>query len=178
MCSFLPYSKVTESHIYTYVLSYYGPIIVYHKILNRVPCALQEDLVVNPSYFTSSHLLTPNSQYFAGNTPIPGNLTTVSYRHGPKITSGPLCFLSASVCAICSSLVETTPFRPVSEMPTPAEQSGHPEWPWGGSSIRNSILPSPEASVILNVHGASSTMIWISKQLRSCSLQKRPFSFP
>ena len=83
-----------------YVLSHYGPIIVYHKILSRVPCALQEDLVVNPSYFTSSHLLTPNSQYFPGNTPIPGNLTTVSYRHGLKITSGPLCFLSASVGAI------------------------------------------------------------------------------
>ena len=47
------------------------PVIVCHEILNSAPCALQQDLVVNPSCFTSSHLLTPNSPYFPGNTPHP-----------------------------------------------------------------------------------------------------------
>ena len=52
-------------------MSVFVPTIVCHEILNSAPCALQQDLVVNPSCFTSLHLLTPNSPYFPGNTPPP-----------------------------------------------------------------------------------------------------------
>ena len=39
-------------------------IMVYQRILNIIPCAIQPDLVVY-SIYNSLHLLTPNSQSFA-----------------------------------------------------------------------------------------------------------------
>ena len=40
-------------------------IMVYHRILNIVPCAIQSDTVVYPSYIHNSlHLLVPNAQSF------------------------------------------------------------------------------------------------------------------
>ena len=45
----LPYSKVTQ--LYTYILFFiFFSIMVYHRILNMVPCAMPYDLVVYPSY--------------------------------------------------------------------------------------------------------------------------------
>ena len=47
-------------------------IMVYHKILNIVSCAVQKDFVVYPLYFNSLDLLTPNSHS------IPPTLATTS----------------------------------------------------------------------------------------------------
>lgn len=174
VCSFLPCSSRWATHACV-CSSPSSSVTRYWIALPKQP-----DLVVNPSCFTSSHLPTPNSPYFPGNTPIPGNLTSVSYRHGLKITSGPLCFLSASVGAswLQPDGNHTFPSRQWDANASRAAWAPRVAMQRLLTAIPDSILPSPEVSVILNVHGASSTMIWISKQLRSCSLQKRPFSFP
>ena len=36
-------------YIYTFFVTFFS-ILVYHRILNIVPCAIQKDLVVYPSY--------------------------------------------------------------------------------------------------------------------------------
>ena len=51
LCQFLPYSKVNQLYIYIHPLFYGSPShLGHHRILNRVPCAIQQDLVVYPSY--------------------------------------------------------------------------------------------------------------------------------
>ena len=51
-------------------------IMVYHKILNIVPCAIQQDLIYTIYLiYTSWHLLIPNSQPFP---PFPTALATTS----------------------------------------------------------------------------------------------------
>ena len=65
--SIVPISAVQQSdsvtHIQTFFFLTFFFITVYHGILNIVPCALQQDLVIHPS-FISLHLLIPNSQSF------------------------------------------------------------------------------------------------------------------
>ena len=61
LCSFLLYQK-SDSYIY-FFMSF--SIMVYHKILNIVPCAIQQDLIYTIYLiYTSWHLLIPNSQPF------------------------------------------------------------------------------------------------------------------
>ena len=40
MCSFLLYSKVTQLYIYIFFFIFFS-MMVHHRILNMVPCALQ-----------------------------------------------------------------------------------------------------------------------------------------
>ena len=49
LCYFLLYSKVIQLYIYAFFFIFFS-IMVYHRILNIVPCALQQDLVVYLSY--------------------------------------------------------------------------------------------------------------------------------
>ena len=56
-------------HIYTFFFIFFS-IMVYHRILNIVPCAIQQDLVgypTNKALYNSLHLLTPASQSFLCN---------------------------------------------------------------------------------------------------------------
>ena len=49
LCYFLLYSIVICLCIYIYIFSFTPfSIVVYHRILNVVPCALQENLVTYP----------------------------------------------------------------------------------------------------------------------------------
>ena len=41
--------SVSVIHIYTFLFIFFS-VTVYHRILNIVPCALQQDLVVYPSH--------------------------------------------------------------------------------------------------------------------------------
>ena len=53
------HSKATQ--LYTYILFYvFFSIVVYYRILNIVPCATQQDLVVYLPIHESLHLLLPN----------------------------------------------------------------------------------------------------------------------
>ena len=45
MCWFILYSKVIQVYIYTLFFVIFFSIMVYHKILNTVPCAIQQDFV-------------------------------------------------------------------------------------------------------------------------------------
>ena len=61
-------------HIYIYIHTHsffiFFSIMVYHRILNIVPCAIQQDLVgypTNKALYNSLHLLTPASQSFLCN---------------------------------------------------------------------------------------------------------------
>ena len=49
-------------YIYTHILFVFFSIMVYHRILNIVLCAVQWDLLVYPFYiYKNLHLLTPTS---------------------------------------------------------------------------------------------------------------------
>ena len=66
------------THIYIFLFVFFS-IMVYHRILSTVPCAIQQDLVVYPSY-TSLHLLIPNSQSIPPPLPLPlGNHKSALY---------------------------------------------------------------------------------------------------
>ena len=60
-CQFLLYSKVTQSYIYTHFLIL-SSIMLYHKWLDVVPCAIHRDLTAFHSKCNSLHLLTTKSQ--------------------------------------------------------------------------------------------------------------------
>ena len=63
LCQSLLYSKVTQ--LCTYIHSFFKiffSIMVYRRILNIVPCAIQKDLVSYHSIYNSLYLLAPNSQ--------------------------------------------------------------------------------------------------------------------
>ena len=46
LCQFLLYSKVIVLYIYIFFFLFFS-MMVYHRILNAAPCALQQDLAVN-----------------------------------------------------------------------------------------------------------------------------------
>ena len=53
-----------QSHIDIYVpFLILSSVMIYHKRLDIVPCAMQQDLVAYPFECSSLYLLTPNSQY-------------------------------------------------------------------------------------------------------------------
>ena len=49
LCDFLLYIKVTQLHMYIFFFIFLF-IMVCHRLLNIVPCALQQELVVYPPY--------------------------------------------------------------------------------------------------------------------------------
>ena len=56
------YRKVSRLRIYCFIIF---SIMVYHRILNIIPCAIQSDIVVYSYYsYPSLHLLIPNQQTF------------------------------------------------------------------------------------------------------------------
>ena len=70
------------SHIYTYICVYiyifffiFFSIMVCHKILNIVCCAVQLDFVLIQFIYNSMHLLTPTSQ--SNSFPSPSSLKTI-----------------------------------------------------------------------------------------------------
>ena len=59
-CQFLLYSKMTQSHIHIYILFLtLSSIMLHHKWLDIVPCAIQQDIIVT---WNTWYLLTPDSQ--------------------------------------------------------------------------------------------------------------------
>ena len=69
-------------HLYTFFWKSFS-MMVYHRILNPVPCAMQSDLLFLCSMCNGSHLLTPNSQSFPP-PPLPGQ---------PQVCSLPFLFM-------------------------------------------------------------------------------------
>ena len=61
MCSFILYSKLIHLYEYTHFFIFFS-IMVYHKILTIVPCAILYELVVYPSCIYQFVLLILNSQ--------------------------------------------------------------------------------------------------------------------
>ena len=62
LCSFLPFSEVIQ--LYICIFFSYFFIMVYQRILNVVPCAIQWTLLFIHPVYTDLHLLIPNSQSF------------------------------------------------------------------------------------------------------------------
>ena len=57
LCQFLLYRNVAQSYVYIYIPFLTLPsIMVYHKRLDIVPCAIQQDLVLTHSKCNSVHL--------------------------------------------------------------------------------------------------------------------------
>ena len=52
---------LSYTYLYTFFFIFLS-MMVYHRILNIVPCATQQNLVVHPALYDSLHLLTWNSQ--------------------------------------------------------------------------------------------------------------------
>ena len=52
----------SDSVIHIYILFIFFSIMVYHKMLNMVPCAVGQDMLFSHSGHNSLHLLVPNSQ--------------------------------------------------------------------------------------------------------------------
>ena len=52
-----------HTHIQIYIFFFVFSIMVYHRVLNIVPCAIQQVLVVYPLYTKLLHLLILNSQF-------------------------------------------------------------------------------------------------------------------
>ena len=52
----------SDSVIHIYILFIFFSIMVYHKMLNMVPCAVGQDMLFIHSGHNSLHLLVPNSQ--------------------------------------------------------------------------------------------------------------------
>ena len=54
ICSAVPVTAIQQGdsaiHIHTFFFNTFFSIMVYHRILNIGPCAVQQDLVVSPSY--------------------------------------------------------------------------------------------------------------------------------
>ena len=81
LCEFLLYSKVIQLYIYIYTFFFiFFSIMIYLRIFNIVPCAVQEDLVVYPSYIYSFASANPTLPLHPSPTPIPiGNHKSVLY---------------------------------------------------------------------------------------------------
>ena len=58
-----PSDAATPTHTHIYIFFFIFPIMVYHRVLNTVPYAIQQDLVVYPLYTKLLHLLILNSQF-------------------------------------------------------------------------------------------------------------------
>ena len=69
-------------HMYTFFFILFS-IMVYHRILNIVPCAVQQDLVVYPSYiqFASANPKLMNSAFLTSHIHIYRAMTSVQTRH-------------------------------------------------------------------------------------------------
>ena len=65
------YTAKWLSFIYIHTFFIFFSIMVYLRILNIVPCAIQSDLVVHSFYINSFHVLIPNSQSIARSPHIP-----------------------------------------------------------------------------------------------------------
>ena len=65
------YNKVIQSHIYIYILFHIFCSMIYHRILNIVPCSIQKDLVVYPLYIYQVALLTPTAYCVLSPNPSP-----------------------------------------------------------------------------------------------------------
>ena len=59
------------SHMYIYILFHIFCIMIYHRILNIVPCAIQKDLVVYPLCIYQVALLTPTAYCVLSPSPSP-----------------------------------------------------------------------------------------------------------
>ena len=96
LCQSLLYSKVVQLYIYIYTFFFmFFSTVVYHRILNIVPCAVNRTvLFIHPTY-NSLHPLTPNSQ----SSPSPFSPTWQ-----PQVCSLCLwvcfCFVDRFICAI------------------------------------------------------------------------------
>ena len=64
-------SFVEMKQMYNFCLYFFFSIIVYYKVLNVVPCAIQYNLVVYLFYNSSLYLLIPNSEFIPFPPPFP-----------------------------------------------------------------------------------------------------------
>ena len=80
LCQSLLYSKVTQFYTYRPSFFIYFSMTVYHRVLNIVSCALQEDLVVYPSYIQQFASANPKLPVLPSLTSLPlGNPKSVLY---------------------------------------------------------------------------------------------------
>ena len=81
LCSFLLYNKVIQFYIHIHSFTFF-PLMVYPRIFNIVPCALQQDLVVYPSYIKKLTSTNPSLQLHPSTNALPlGNHQSVLYVH-------------------------------------------------------------------------------------------------
>ena len=152
-------------HIFSIIISYHLISFHYHRILNITPCAIQQDLGVNHTVYTSLHLLTPHSHSVPSHLPNCLNCLIQSHQNliliflflnlkNNKSSIFDICLNQSSLAqGILSAYVLLPVEMPKSRVPRYNVYVGH--FPQTG--VQLGIFSGTQISKACNVTGAHST---------------------